>query len=80
MVPADSGQPGDLFLGEDFLTRLDSDHFLPCLGDLRPWPAVTPGDESAIVKNLRSSYKPDKCSCNSISVSFSSRLDKIDCL
>ena len=35
MFAADSGQAGDLFLGEDFLTRLHSDHFLPCLCSLR---------------------------------------------
>ena len=29
MVAANAGQAGDLFLGEDFLTRLDCDHFLP---------------------------------------------------
>jgi hypothetical protein len=29
MVAADTGQAGDFLFGEDFLTRLDGDHFLP---------------------------------------------------
>jgi len=29
MVAADPGQAGDFLFGEDFLTRLDGDHFLP---------------------------------------------------
>jgi hypothetical protein len=31
MFAADAGQSGDLFLGEDFLTRLDGDHFGPSI-------------------------------------------------
>jgi hypothetical protein len=29
MVATDTGQAGDFLFGEDFLTRLDGDHFLP---------------------------------------------------
>jgi len=29
MIAADTGQAGDFLFGEDFLTRLDGDHFLP---------------------------------------------------
>jgi hypothetical protein len=29
MVAADTSQAGDFLFGEDFLTRLDGDHFLP---------------------------------------------------
>ena len=38
MFAADAGQTGDFFFGEDFLTRLDGDHFNPpSLWPLRPF-------------------------------------------
>ena len=36
MFAADAGQAGNFFLGEDFLTRLDSDHGCPRLKVRRP--------------------------------------------
>src|SRR6266478_5398404 len=77
MFGADAGQAGDFFLCEDFLTRLDGDHYLPSISlrSVRPLGLLGVLLPFSLRQKPKPWYKRTKFRSNSPSVSFAKDFD-----